>query len=285
MNNKEKIAILIDSGCDVPNEYVEKYGMFILPLKIIYKDREYLDRVEIQPEEVYERFSTEIPKTSLPTPQLVKETIQKIVDQGYNKIISVSISSGLSGTYNVIRVTSAEFSNIDFTLIDTKNIGVGAGLSAIYAGMLIEQGLSFNEISIKLNNNVKNTKVFFCVQTLEYLIKGGRIGLVAGSIGELLNLKPIISCNDNGIYYTVDKVRGRNKSLTKTLENAVKFGKDFAEYNIAVVHGNAEEEAKEVFEKLKELFPNAKLNIFGQLCPSLIVHTGPGLIGVGIQKL
>lgn len=285
MENKEKIAIIVDSGCDVPEEYRLKYNMKVLPLKIIFKDTEYLDKIDITASEVFEKFNNEIPKTSLPDPSFVKDTIKSLVDEGYKKIISVSISSGLSGTYNLIRMVSQDFSDIEFALIDTKNIGIGAGYTAIYAGMLIDEGLSFKEIERKLNENLDNTKVFFCVGTLEYLIKGGRIGLVLGSIGQLLNLKPIISCNKDGVYYTVDKVRGRNKSLTKTLEKAIEFGKDFEKYNIGIVYGNAKEEAFELYEKLKESYPNANVSVCEELCPSLIVHTGPGLIGICVQKI
>ena len=285
-NNKEKIAILADSCCDVPKEYVDKYDMFSVPLKVIYSNgEEYLDKINITSKEVIERFQEEIPKTSLPDAETVKLKYDEIKEAGYEKLIVITISSGLSGTNNLMRLVASEYEGLEIKVIDTKNIGIGAGFFAIKAGMLRDEGKSFEEIAIDLELSVPTTQIFFCVKTLEYLKKGGRIGLVSGTIGELLDLKPIISCNEDGIYHTVAKVRGRNKSLLKTLECAVNFGKDFNRYSIAIVEAGAEEEAKELRVKLENMLPNAEIKLYGNLTPALVVHTGPGLIGIGVQKL
>ncbi len=107
--------------------------------------------------------------------------------------------------------------------IDTKNIGIGSGFSAIRAGELIEQGLPFAEVCRQVEAVARDTRLFFCVSTLEYLVKGGRIGRVSGMVGTMLDLKPVISCDEDGIYYTVAKARGRKKSLELAVEKAVEF--------------------------------------------------------------
>ena len=281
----EKIAILVDSGCDVPREYREKYNMYVAPLTIIYKDAEYRDGIDIDPETVYARFAEEIPSTSLPNPATVTELFKQIKADGYEKVIVVVISSGLSGTFEMLRGFGPEPEGLEAYYVDTKNIGIGSGLSAIRAGELIEQGLSFAEVCRQVEIAAANTKIFFCVATLEYLIKGGRIGLVSGVMGMLLDVKPVISCNEDGIYYTVAKARGREKSLKLALEKAVEFAEGAKEYNIAVVQGAAEAEGSALMAAMKERLPDFRYAIEEQLTPVLVVHTGPGLIGIGVQRL
>jgi len=281
----EKIAILVDSCTDVPKEYRDKYNMYVAPLTIIYKDAEYRDGVDIQPEDVFARFSEEIPSTSLPSPSAVEDIFKQIKADGYDKVVAVLISSGLSGTYNMISGFGPAPEGLETAYIDTKNIGIGSGFSAIRAGELIEQGQSFAEVCRGVEDAARHTTLLFCVSTLEYLVKGGRIGQVAGMVGTILDLKPVISCNADGIYYTVGKARGRKKSLAMALEKAVEFAAGAKAYNITVMHGAAKDEADSLLAALKERLPEFGYAIEGQITPALVVHTGPGLIGIGVQRL
>ena len=281
----EKIAILVDSCSDVPKEYQRKYGMYVAPLTIIYSDAEYRDGIDIQPEEVFARFSEEIPSTSLPNPSAVADIFKRIKADGYEKVIAVLISSGLSGTYEMVSGFGPAPEGLEARYIDTKNIGIGSGFSAIRAGELIEQGLSFDEVCRGVEVASADTRLFFCVSTLEYLVKGGRIGRVSGMVGTMLDLKPVISCDENGIYYTVAKARGRKKSLKLALEKAVEFAEGAEEYNITVMHGAAKDEADALLAELETRLPDYRYAIEGQITPALVVHTGPGLIGIGVQRL
>ena len=281
----EKIAILVDSCTDVPKEYRDKYKMYVAPLTIIYKDAEYRDGIDIQPEDVFARFAEEIPSTSLPSPSAVEDLFKQIKADGYDKVIAVLISSGLSGTFNMVSGFGPSPEGLEARYIDTKNIGIGSGFSAIRAGELIEQGLSFSEVCRGVESASANTRLFFCVSTLEYLVKGGRIGRVSGMVGTVLDLKPVISCDQDGIYYTVGKARGRKKSLALALEKAVEFADGAKEYNITVMHGAAQDEADALLAQMQERLPDARISFEGQITPALVVHTGPGLIGIGIQRL
>lgn len=280
-----RIAILTDSCSDVPREYRERYNMYVVPLTIIYKDGEYRDGIDIQPEEVFARFAEEIPSTSLPAPSVVADVFKRIKADGYDKVIAIHISSGLSGTYELVRSFGPAPEGLETCYIDTRNIGIGSGFTAIRAGELIEQGLPFEEVCRQTQEAAHATKLFFVVSTLEYLVKGGRIGLVAGMVGTILDLKPVISCNEDGIYYTVAKARGRKKSLQLALEKTVEAAVDAVKYNITVMHGAAKEEADALMVELKRRLPDYGYAIEGQITPALVVHTGPGLIGLGIQRL
>jgi DegV family protein with EDD domain len=281
----EKIAILVDSCSDVPEEYRRKYHMYVAPMTIIYQEGEYRDWVDIRTEDVYARFPQEIPSTSLPSPSFVADVFRQIKADGYDKVIAVAISSGLSGTFEMLRGFGPAPEGLETHYVDTRNIGIGSGFSAIRAGELIEQGLPFVEVCREVENTARHTKLFFCVSTLSYLVKGGRIGLVAGLVGSIFDLKPIISCNEDGVYYTVVKTRGRKKSLQLALEKAVEFAAGAKEYSIAVMHGAAKEEADELLAAVKAQLPDSCIAIQGQITPVLVVHTGPGLIGIGIQRL
>lgn len=283
--NKEKIAILVDSCVDVPAKLVEKYNMYVAPLKIIYSDREYSDGVDITADEVYAGLTTEIPRTSLPPGDKIQQLFDQIKADGYEKVLAVSISSGISGTYNAIRVIAEHQTGLEVFVVDTKNIGIGSGFSAIQAAEYIKDGMDWDTLVKTTTENIFNSKAFFVVSTLEYLQKGGRIGLVASVLASRLNLKPIISCNEDGVYYTRAKIVGRKRSLKKTLELAVDFIGDHSNYNLGIVHGAAEEEANELKKSLLLKLPDSKVFIEGQISPALGVHTGPGTIGIVVQKI
>ncbi|HIZ53007.1 MAG TPA: DegV family protein [Candidatus Enterococcus avicola] len=283
--NQEKIALLVDSGTDVPQDVMERYGIYMIPLQIIYKERTYTDKVDITPEEVYRRLEEEVPSTSLPNGAQIQKVLEKIKEDGYEKLLIVTISSGLSGTYNVLRLIGQEEEGLEVYVLDTKSIGIGAGLQAIRAAELIDSGLSFEVLIAQLKKEIVQNKVLFNVGTLEYLQKGGRIGLVTSIIGTALKLNPTISCNEDGVYYTVAKSRGRKRSIDKLVEIAEEFIGNHQEFRIAVAQGDAYEEGLQLKAKIEARFPNAKEILFGTISPALVVHTGPGLLGMGIQVI
>lgn len=282
---KEKIALLVDSGTDVPEEISTAHHMYTIPLKIIYKDREYTDKVDITPEEIYSKLHQEIPSTSLPDGDTINKIFDQIKADGFTHVLAITISSGLSGTNNAVRLLGEHYEGLTTYAFDTKNIGIGAGLQAIRAAELLQKGLSFEELIKQLEKEVFQNKVYFNVATLEYLQKGGRIGLVASILGNALKLNPIISCNDEGIYYTVAKARGRKKSLEKSVSLIREAIGNHQNVRLAVAHGDALVEAKMMKEVLEKEFPQVKEFFFGQISPALVVHTGPGLLGFGIQAL
>lgn len=283
MSNK-KIAVITDSCTDVPRELIEKYHIYVLPVIVQYSDGAYLDRVEITEAEVYQRLEQEIPTTSLPTPEQIVKLFDQVVADGYDTAVVVTMSSGLSGTHNAIRLMASEYEGLDIHMLDTKNIGIGAGYGAIAAAEQVAAGKPLEEILSNTQDTINHTKIFFSLKTLEYLRKGGRIGLVTGIIGNVLNLKPIISCNEDGIYYNVKVARGEKQSLKELLRLAQEYAAQFDSYNVAVCDGDAPAEAEGLLARIREHFPKAKNVYHTHVSPALVVHTGPGLIGIGIQR-
>jgi DegV family protein with EDD domain len=278
--NENKIAVMTDSCSDVPKNLLERFNIYQLSLSINYKARSYRDRIDITPEEVYKNLENEIPHTSLPTMGEIHELIEKIIADGYDKIVIPVISSGLSGTYNAIKTVCNQYDYIKTAVIDTKNIAIGSGFLSIYAAQLIERNLSFEEIVNKVEDKLTSSHIYYSLQTLHYLIKGGRLGRVEGVLGSLLHIKPIISCDKDGIYYTVEKVRGRKHSINKLIEIMQDGLKDKKNYYLAVCHGYAQDEADKIREKIQSYVDKATLYMEGQISPALGVHTGPGLVGI-----
>lgn len=281
-NKQHDFAILVDSCCDVPKEYTEKYPIYVIPLMINYKDASYRDRIDITPEEVCERLDMEIPTTSLPQYSDIQEVFGNIVKDGYNKIIAISISSNLSGTFNQVRLVSEEFEQkgVQTFQFDTKSIGIGSGMYAISAVNHLKAGKSFEETICQLESEYGNSKVFFCLETLEYLRKGGRIGRVASILGTALNVKPIITCGEDGTYCIAGKERGSKKCIEKAIMLAMEFACTGKKAEIAVVHSGHVPELEKIKEKLEQQIPNCKVKLRGQISPALTVHVGPGLIGI-----
>lgn len=281
---KSKIALITDSTCDLPKELMEKLSIEFFPLKIIYKDSEYKDRIDIEPGDIYRRFDEEIPKTSMPGPVDIKEKFLQLKEKGFSHIIVIHISGGLSGTYNISKMISKEIKDLTIEVLDSKMLSMGLGRLVLYAKNIIDEGqLEFNEIVNKIKEKINDIDLYFVVKTLKYLKEGGRIGKVKGTIGQLLNIKPIISIDEDGQYYTYDNSRSRKKSLTKLYDIAKeKILEGFCKVDI--MHADAEDEAHNLLEKFKKL-SNVKETFFGEISPAMAVHAGPGLIGVCITKI
>ena len=181
--NKDKVAVLTDSGCDVPQNFREKYNIWMLPLRVMYPEKDYEDGVNIDPMMVYRRFPDEYPSTSTPSLAEVQDMFDRIREAGYEKIIAIAISSGLSGTFNTIRLAASQQDELEIYVFDTKNISVASGIWAIWAASKLENGWSFEEVKTGLENKIYDSKVMFYMDTLKYLKKGGRIGKVTSVVG------------------------------------------------------------------------------------------------------
>lgn len=280
-----RIALITDTTGDLPESTIQKYNIHVLPFRIIYKDREYKDKYEITPEEVYGNLEKEVPTSSFPSLEDMENLFAKLEQEGYTHVIAVVLSSGLSGIYNGMKVASENFPNLTTYICDSQSISLGEGALAEEVAKLIAEGKEFDSIIDEIPSIKKRIHLFFVVGTLEYLKRGGRIGKVSGTIAEMLNIKPIISVdNEDGKYFTYDKVRGRKQSLSRLVEIGTKF-LDEKKCRIYVMHGDSEADSKKVFDILKQ-HPNAAEAVLGGcISPVSGVHSGPGLVGLVVVEL
>ena len=281
---ENKIAILTDSTSDLSKEILNELSIEFLPLKIIYKSGQFLDRIDINPSEIYAKFNEEIPTTSMPGPSDFKEKFMELKEKGFTHVLAIHISSGLSSTPNISKMVSEQIDGITIEVVDSKLLSMGLGRLVLYARKLIDDGnLEFKEIVDKTREKINDIELNFIVKTLKYLKEGGRIGKVKGTIGELLNIKPIISINEDGEYYSADMARSRKSSINKLYKIAKeKIMKGMC--YVDVMHADAEKEAKELLNRLKES-ENVKEALLGEISPAMVVHAGPGLIGVCVTSI
>lgn len=278
-----KIALITDTTSDLREDIIEKYNIKVLPFRIIFKDREYKDKVDISTEQLYDELKLEIPKSSLPSMADMEEMFTQLEEEGYTHVIAITLSSGLSGISNAVKLVSENHEKLITYVCDSKSISLGEGVIVNECGKMIEKGESFEKIVNIIPSLIKRSSVFFVVKTLEYLKRGGRIGKISGTIGQILNIKPIVSIGEDGKYFTFDKVRGRKQSLSK-LVSIVKEKINNDNYDIYIMHGNGYKDAKEVYDEISKI-PGVKSIAFGgQISAVSGMHSGPGLIGVAMFK-
>ena len=253
----QKIALLTDSCADLSPQLAAENHIYVLPLRILCEDGEYLDGVNICGKDIYQRLHRgELPQTSLPSTESLAELLKKIREDGYDGVIAVMLSSGLSGTYNLVRLAE-EYADMPLCAFDSKSGSLGQGLTLLQLAQDIRDGMDWTELTEKrVPQLIAGSYPFFSVDTLEYLRKGGRIGKVTATAGMLLQIKPILTFAEDGQLTSVAKVRGRNQVIDKLVELAVKACGDHRRYNLAVANGGAPEGMALVREKLTAALPN-----------------------------
>ena len=279
MTEARKTAIITDSSCDLSDEQLAQYGIHMISLRIVCQNAEYRDRVELSEDQLYELLKTELPKTSLPLPEDVSGLYDRLAAEGVTDVVHLCISSGLSGTYNMVRMMAEDYQGrMNIRVVDSKTLSMGLGSMTLAVAEALQAGDTPDEAVQKAKTLRKGQLSMFVIRTLEYLRKGGRIGLVEGVVGNLLQIKPIIFVNDDGVYQTLTKARGYKSAVEAMAQEAVnRFGK--SKISLWVVHGQALEDAQALMAKLKGAL-NVTSSTIRPVSPVLGVHTGPGLLGL-----
>ena len=280
-----KIAIITDTASDLEISDIEKYDIKMLHYQIVYKERTYKDQLEISSKQVLDHLEEEIPSTSLPSLEEIHSVFKEIEEADYKEVLAIPLSSGLSGCFNAINMIKDEYPHLNTVVFDSRTISAPLGVLAIKAAELADQGYSMNEIIKELEIMRASQKTFFIVDTLEYLLHGGRIGHVSAAVGKLLNLKPIITIGDDGKYETVAKMRGRAKAIRYFAEEAQKILGTGDTYKIYFSHAKGEEIKENIIKEIKEVYPNIKIEGDTWISPVACVHCGPGYVGMLIQKV
>ncbi|WP_296644099.1 DegV family protein [Romboutsia sp. 13368] len=271
------IKILCDSIVNLPTEIIEKYNIDIIPLTVIFNENEYLDGVDISNKDFYKilRENETLPKTSQATYAQFIEFFEKYKD---DEVLYLSGSSAASGTYQSAVLAKNDMDS-KITIFDTFNLSLGSGVLVIKACEMVEKGLSVEEIVENLENLKNNVDVFFSVDTLEYLKRGGRISSTKAALGNLLNIKPILTVND-GLVVQKAQVRGKKQTFS-ALVNCLteKYGDDLSDKTIFLGYTDNDEDLETLNKTLLNK-TNAKniytVNIGCVICS----HSGPGVIGI-----
>jgi DegV family protein with EDD domain len=275
------IAIVTDSTADIPAEVRERLGIEMVPLRVHFGEDTYLDNVTLQPADFYTKLqaSQALPKTSQPSPADFYEVFKRHADEG-RQVLSFHLSSALSGTYqSAVLAQSMLEGEGDVTVVDSKSASYGYGMLAVEAAELARQGASKEEILERVARLKRETKLYFLVDTLEYLHKGGRIGRASAMFGSLLNIKPILTIDDEGYVTALDKARGQKRAFARIVEMLdADFADVPADMSVVVTPGRTEM-AEELIGILKERFRIRRFNR-SEIGPVIGTHAGPGTVGV-----
>ncbi|NCE63477.1 DegV family protein [Pseudoflavonifractor sp. 524-17] len=284
-HNPQKIALLTDSCADLSEALRAGKPIFTLPLKIRCGDGEFSDGVDIFVGDIYARQAAgELPQTSLPDGGSVKETLDQIAALGYEKVLAIHLSSGLSGTYNMVRVQGRARDDMEVVVFDSLSGSLGMGAVILQVWEEIQAGAQWKAlVEERVPFLLQNTFPYFSVDTLEYLQKGGRIGKIAAFAGTMLNIKPLVGFAKDGQLASVAKVRGRKAVQSKLLDLVRANFQEGRRYNLAVANGGAPEEMEELAAKMQAEFPNYEHLWRGEIDATLSVYISTGVLGAGIQ--
>ena len=273
------IRIFADTMCDIPKEYVERYNIRTMPLTVNFGDKSYRDTVDITMVEFYKYLeaSEALPTTSQVPPIEFYNAYKEELEKG-NEIISISGSSALSGTHNSAVLAKNQLETDKIHIIDSQGVSLGAGMLAIKAARLVEEGKSCEEIVAELEKAKEATKYMFIVDTLKYLQKGGRISLSASVLGSILNIKPILTMKE-GKLELIDKTRGIKKGISVVMDMIRDNGWDLNGKTIGLNHTASPENAELMLDAIKAEY-NVKEIIRGEVGSIVATHAGPGAVAL-----
>lgn len=270
------IRIVTDSTCDLPKDVIEKYGITVVPAYINFTDGSYLDGVEITRTEFYERlpkYETP-PTTSAPAIGTFARAYKKLVDEGATHIISIHISSTLSGIYNVAVLAAEAMEKMVVKTFDPGNLSMGTGLIVEAAAKMAEAGHNLEEILSKLKNLAERTYTFAALDTLKFLQRSGRISRLKAGFGSLLQIKPILQMNAGKV--DMAAARTSNGAIRHLLDTLSSLG---PLESIALVHTNASDRVELLRTQAKQLCDQVSTAYSMEVTPVIGSHIGPGAVG------
>jgi len=268
------VQIVVDSSADLPEEIRKKLNIHTVPLTVTIDGVEYVEGVNITPQEFYEKMSkaAELPKTAQPSPAAFSKVFKQIASPG-DSILCLTISSKLSGTYQSA-LMAKEMGDVDATIFDTQAGSLGHGLQAIRAAELAAQGCSKKEILNELQEYRQNMTILILLDTLENIVKGGRLSRFQGSLAKVLNIKVLLQ-GVEGAVELVEKVRGKKRFLERVLEVIGQKGKNLSDKRLGITHLNNIQDAEFLKNEIISRF-NPKEVIINYMGPTMGTYAGNG---------
>ncbi|HHT7238077.1 MULTISPECIES: DegV family protein [Bacillus] len=275
------VKIITDSAADLPVELLQAYDIDLIPLRVYDEaETEYLDGVTLKSVTLLQKMREgAVYKTSLPSLETFQEKFVSYAKEG-NPCIYLAFSSELSGTYQSSVLIKEEvketYTDLDLEIIDTKCASLGQGIVVLEAAKMAKEGASKEEILNRVAFLMEHMEHIFTVADLQYLVRGGRLSKVAGFIGGLLNIKPILNV-DEGKLVPLEKVRGKKKVLSRIVDIMEERGKDLKGQTIGMTHGDDLETAEALKALITERF-GCEVFIVNTIGAAIGAHTGPGAL-------
>lgn len=277
------VRIVTDSTVDIPMEQAAAAGITVVPLAVFFGDEAYLDGIELDNAGFYQKLQANkvLPTTSQPSPAKFHEAYTRLIEEGADGILSIHLSSHLSGTYqsahNASQSLPEDLRKVPIEVIDSLTISAGMSRAVFLAAREAREGLSLEEIKAHVLDELAHTTILAVLDTLEYVRRSGRIGGASAMLGNMLSVKPIISLKD-GAVVPVERPRTRSKAFARIAQLIA----DMAPIEAISIAESNEEIGQQLSEALKETYtgevPRYKLGA------ALGTHTGPGTVAVAVVK-
>jgi DegV family protein with EDD domain len=279
-----KIALVTDSTTYMPPELVKKHNISVAPQVLIWGDQTYKDGVDIQSSEFFTRLKTAkvMPTTSQVAVISFQEIFQDLVDKGH-EVLALLVSSKLSGTVQSAMQAKDLMSSAreKVNVVDSQSVAMALGFQVLAVARALEDGASLKDAVALAEKSYQYTGVFFAVDTLEFLHRGGRIGGAQRFLGTMLNMKPILAIQD-GRVEGIDRIRTKNKAQDRVLELTIEKVAGRTPVRLATLHANAAEDAKALLSRAEQAL-NPLESIFTEVSPTVGTHAGPGTVGLAFM--
>ncbi|NPD89541.1 MAG: DegV family protein [Asgard group archaeon] len=280
----QKFCIMTDSGADFSLEYQKEHDLVLIPTRIMINDVEFIDRENITREEIIDKMINDKAKTSTSVAppaefhRIISESLEK-----YEKVLYIAISSKMSATYQNAILTAKRIDPDRFFAFDTQSVSWGMSLLIDHAILRRDQGIALEQVINELNKMIKSLKLYFIVDTLEYLRRGGRIGAAKSMLGKLIGAKPILTIEDGEIK-PEDTVRSIDAGIEFFESKLKEFSKKYTNYAFATIFGIETQMFKEFAENLANKYKPLKF-FYEPIGANIISHAGPFLFGIGIIEI
>lgn len=280
-----EVRIITDTSCDLPDAELNKYHIEMMPLKVTFEDDQtFLDRFEISPALFVKKMqsSKTLPKTSAPDPAAFVNCFEKGLKEA-GQVLFVSISSGLSSTYQTARLASQMIGSENIRIFDSLTASLGTGFAAINAARLAVQGFGMDAIVEQLSRMRQTSEVLFTLDTLENVVKGGRLSRLQGMAGTVLNIKPILRGNPQGVPEVVAKVVGRKKAINRLVTMLGElYDHSLREKSIGITHVACPEDAEKFARAIKDRYQPKQEIIIAEMGATIGTYAGVGGLMVNI---
>lgn len=281
-----RVGIVTDSTCDLELSRLEALGVVMVPLKVLIDGESFYDWIEMLPEEFYRRLAQaqELPKTSQPTPADFSRVYEELAAAGAESIVSIHISSELSGTLGSATIAAADAS-VPVHVIDSHSVSQGLGLVVMAASEARAAGGDGETVARIAEETAASTRLFFVLDTLDYLVKGGRAGRAQGLAASLLNIKPILRVNEEGIIEPFRKVKGRKKAIIELAEHVAADARAHGRMRLALLHACSDEGAQELRAAIEAAGADVDIVTEGVVGSVVGTYAGPEALGCAYHPI
>lgn len=281
-----EVGIVCDSTCDLEPAWLAEHGVSVVPLRVLFGEEQYLDWVDMRPDEFYKRLaaSTVLPTTSQPSPADFGKVYAQLSAEGCTDIVSIHLTSALSGTFESATLAATD-SPIPVRVVDTKLVSQAVALVIKSAVAARDAGNSADVIARVAGETAAKTRLFFVLSTLDYLVKGGRAGKAQGLAASLLNIKPVLRFNADGIIEPFKKVKGTKKALAELAAHVAQDSREHGRLRVALLHACDSELVEELREALDAAGADFELDSVGLVGSVIGTYAGPSAVGLAYYPI